>query len=130
MGASGYSDRIDVIVDVDEFYSRVGMIASYLELSWLGLETDLCFSFFWGHQIQRLLHFCFENPEYHIVSSNTPGRLVNRYLPDAQTYKLAKGDKNPNLVFNHFLSPKRTLVDEEVIGAALAILHHVKACKE
>jgi len=39
MGASGYGDRIELIVDICEFYERVGMVAPYTALERLGLAT-------------------------------------------------------------------------------------------
>jgi hypothetical protein len=39
---------------------------------------------------------------------------------------LAKGDQNPSLVLNHFMDPKRELVTEETVCAALAILDEIK----
>ena len=125
MGASGYGDRIELIVDICEFYERVGMVAPYTALERLGLATNLCFSFYWAEDLPQLLDFCRDNPEYHIISSDTPGRLVNRYLPGAKTYSLAKGDRNPNLVLNPLVNSKRALVHEEMICSALAIMNDI-----
>ena len=122
MGASGCGDRIELIVDICEFYRRVGLVASYLDLEWLGLQPNLCSDFFWSEDLPHLQQFCRENPEYHIVSSSSPGRLENRYVPGAQTYSIANGDRNPNLVLNPMVNPKWALVDEEVVCSALAIL--------
>jgi len=126
MGASGYGDRIELIVDISEFYRRVGLVAYYLELEWLGLVPNFCSGFFWGEDLPQLQQFCRGNPQYHIVSTTSPGRLVNKYVPGAKIYYLADGDRNPNLVLNPLVSPKRALVDEEVVCSALAIINNVE----
>ena len=130
MAASGYGDRVELIVDINEFWNRVGIIGDYYELQWLGFNLEPFPSVFRPEHIPEMLTFCRENPEYHVVTSITPGRLLNKYVPGRKVYKLAKGDQNPNLLLNPLVNPLRALVDEEVICAALAILGDVKAGNE
>ena len=125
MGASGYGSRIELIVNISEFFKRVGLICDYQEFEWLGLQRGISLTSFPPHLVEQLLNLCAQDPTYHIVSGTAPGRLVNKYVPNALSYQPANGDKNPDLVLNAFVDPKRALVDEEMMCSALAILHHV-----
>lgn len=125
MGALGHGSRIELIVNISEFFKRVGLICDYQEFDWLGLERGMSLTSFPPHLVGQLLDLCEQDPTYHLVSGTAPGRLVNKYVPNALSYQLAKGDKNPNLVLNAFIDPKRALVDEELICSALAIMNHV-----
>jgi hypothetical protein len=127
MGASGYGSRIELIVNISEFFKRVGLICDYQEFEWLGLQRGISLTSFPPHLVEQLLNLCAQDPTYHIVSGTAPGRLVNKYVPNALSYQPANGDKNPDLVLNAFVDPKRALVDEEMMCSALAILHHVDA---
>ena len=124
MSASGYEDRVELTVDIHRFFARVGIVFDYRELAWLGFELGTDLSLFRLQHLPQLLAFCLANPDYHVVSSTAPGRLVNKYVPDCRSYRLAKGDKNPNLVLDPLVNPERALVDEEVICSALAMLNN------
>ena len=124
MSASGYEDRVELMVDINKYFRRVGMICDFRELAWLGFDMGIYLSIFSQHLVPQLLTFCRENPEYHVVTSISAGRWVNKYVPDCRCYKLAKGDKNPNLVLNPLVSPERALVDEEVICSAITMLNN------
>ena len=127
MSASGHQDRIELMIDIHQYFRRVGMISDFRELAWLGFDMGIYLSIFSQHLTAQLLTFCRENPEYHVVTSVDPGRWVNKYVPDCRCYKLANGDKNPNLVLNPLVSPERALVDEEVICSALTMLNNTDA---
>ncbi len=127
MTASGSEDRVELMVDIHQYFRRVGMISDFRELAWLGFDMGIYLSIFPQHLAAQLLTFCRENPEYHVVTSVDPGRWVNKYVPDCRCYKLANGDKNPNLVLNPLVSPERALVDEEVICSALTMLNNTDA---
>ena len=73
----------------------------------------------WFDFTNRLSH----NSTYHIVTSLGEGRNINKYIPGQRVYSLARGDKNPCLMLSAFADPKRALVDEDMISAALAILN-------
>ena len=98
MTASGSEDRVELMVDIHQYFRRVGMISDFRELAWLGFDMGIYLSIFPQHLAAQLLTFCRENPEYHVVTSVDPGRWVNKYVPDCRCYKLANGDKNPNRV--------------------------------
>jgi len=97
MSAKGHGNRIEMIVDIVEFYDRVGIVGSYKELAWLGFELDNFGGIFRSKDHPQLLRFCEENPEYHVVTCTEPGRFVNHYVPNQRLYKLAKGDSYPHI---------------------------------
>lgn len=126
MSATVRAGHIELLVDINEFFNRVGIIGHYEELEWLGFIVDNFGGSFWPERVTELQRFCLENPEYHIVTYTDSGRYANKYVAGKGLYRLAKGDKNPSLVLNHFIDPKRELVAEDMICAALAILDEVK----
>ena len=121
MSALAHNHRVELFVDIIEFYERVGMICDFREFDRLGLERGFSLTSFPPHLVQQLLELCADDPSYHIVSGVTPERLVNKYIPDALSFHLAQGDSTPNLVLNPSVDPKRALVDEQLICSALAI---------
>ena len=126
MGAKAKHDKMTLIVDIDEFYDRVGLVWDYYELEWLGLKPFDFGGYFDSDEIPRLLEFCNLNPEYHIVSGFRGGRKINKFVPDARGYWLAIGDKDPSLLLNFLLDPKLPLIMEDVITEATAVLRDVK----
>ena len=126
MSASARENRIELIVDINIFYKRVGMVDNYYELEWLGFKTHYFSGSFEAESVPELLKFCQENLDYHIVSYTDHGRYENKYVPGHVLYRLANGDRDPTLVLNHLVDPNRVLIAEEVVCAALAVLHDVK----
>ena len=72
-----------------------------------------------------MVEFCAENPDYHMITILSGGRTINKFVPGERIYQLARGDKNPNLMLSVFGDPKRALVEEDMICAALAVLRDV-----
>ena len=122
MGAYAREDRVELIVDINEFYDRVKIVFPHTELEPLGLEPDTYSGMFLEESVQQLVEFCARNPKYHIVTGLDEGRSINRYVLGPHIYSLAIGDKNPCLMLSMFADPNRGLVDEDMICAALAIL--------
>jgi len=121
-GATGQEDRVELMVDINEFYNRTGLIASYLRLIALGFNVEHYGATFRPDRLPDLIEFCESNPEYHILTCMAPGRTVNRYVEGKNLYRLGNGDKNPYLVLNIFVDPARALVAEEMVCSAIAIL--------
>ena len=127
MVATGREDHIELMVDFNKFYSRVGLVGSHLELEWLGFKTESYGGTFWARRLPELFAFCVANPDYHIITYTDLGRIANKYVPDKDLYLLAKGDKNPSLVLNHLIDPARALDTEEMICSALTMLSDIDA---
>ena len=125
MSATGREDHIELIVDMDDFCRRVGLVSSYRELEWLGFEMEGFGGTFRARRLPELFAFCADNPDYHIMTYTDQGRVANKYVPDKNIYFLAKGDKNPCLVLNHLIDPARALVTEKMICSALAVVDDV-----
>ena len=126
MGASARKDKLDIMVSTPAFYDRTGIVSDYQEIEWLGFELDNLVGIFSQEDLPELLIFCKENPAYHIITCTAPGRLVNKYLPGHKCYRLASGDRNPNLVLNWCLDPMRPLIHEKLICEALTVLDDFK----
>ena len=122
MGAYTRENRIELMVDVNEFYDRVKIVFPHTELAPLGLQADSYSGLFFDSSVEQLVEFCAHNPTYHIVTGLDEGRSINRYIPGPHIYSLAVGDRNPCLMLSMFADPKRALVDEDMICAALSIL--------
>ena len=126
MGARARENQVELIVQSKEFKRRVGLISNYYDLEWLGLNGhDFCGVFGAGH-LPQLISFCRENPEYHIVSCDGPGRSVNRLLFGKDFYQIASGDRNPAIVLNYLLDPKLMVSWEDAVSSALAVFDDVK----
>jgi hypothetical protein len=123
MAAYSREDHIELIVEVKQFYDRVKIVFPHTELEQLGLEPDSFSGMFFEESVDQLIEFCTHNSTYHIVTSLGEGRNINKYIPGQRVYSLARGDKNPCLMLSAFADPKRALVDEDMISAALAILN-------
>ena len=127
VGARARENHVELIVNYDEFYSRVGLVTNYYDLEWLGfVGHDFAGSFDPCH-LPQLLTFCEQNPDHHVVSIVAPGRYVNKLVPgEDNTYLLANNDKDPCIVLNHLLDPEWLLIVEDGISAALAEIHDIK----
>ena len=126
MGARAKENHVELIVNYDEFYRRVGLVTNYYDLEWLGFSGhDFAGSFNSCH-LPQLLTFCDQNPDHHIVSVVEPGRYVNKFVKGSRSYKLADKDKDPSIILNHLLDPKWPLVVEDGIRAALAEIRDIK----
>ena len=114
------------MVESDRFNRRVGLITIFYDLEWLGLSGhDFCGAF-WRCFLPQLIQFCKENPEYHIVTSDGPGRLLNRLVEEKSFYMIGVGDKDPALVLNYLLDPAWPVSYEDGISEALAQLDNIK----
>jgi len=83
MSASGYEDRVELMVDIHKFFTRVGIVADYRELAWLGFELGTYLSLFRLRHLPHLLAFCVANSDYHVVmfdSAGTAGQQVRATL--------------------------------------------------
>ena len=127
MSATAREDHIELLVDINEFFDRVGIVGNYLELEWLGFKIESFSGSFRSERLPDLQHFCHENLDYHIVTYTGKGRYENRYVPGNVIYRLANGDRNPCLVLNHLIDPNRALVAEKTVCAVLAMLNDVEA---
>ena len=126
MGARANENKMTLLVDIDEFYDRVGLVWDYYELEWLGFKPFDYIGNFDSEELPQLLEFCRLNPEYHIVSGFKGGRMINKLVPEARGYWLANGDGDPSLILNFLLDPNLSLVTEDVITAAAAVFRDIK----
>jgi hypothetical protein len=127
MGAKAVCERIELITDSNAFNNRVGLKKNYYDLEWLGLSGhDFC-GIFRSRYLPQLIEFCNEHPQYHILTSCGPGRIVNRLVHDRHGYLIGDGDSDPNLVFNHTLSSEWHSLFEDGISSALAELDKIKS---
>ena len=126
MGATVNPKHAELILHMENFVHRVGLIYDYDELWWIGLKPRSLSGSFGPQCCVELIQFCAENRDYHIVSSVSPGRYINRYEPGDHIYFLANGDNSPNLILNHTLDPEWPLIAEDGISAALAELDDIK----
>ena len=81
------------------FLKRVGRIWIYDELKFLGIEPECLTGRFSSQSQALLLDFCASDPTYHIISCQNL-RMYNKYIPDANGYYLADGDKDPALEYD------------------------------
>ena len=51
-------------------------------------------------RVKQILKLVRRHPEYHIVTCLEPDLYVNTFVPNAQTYFLAEGDRDPRLIFD------------------------------
>ena len=126
MSARARENKIELIVESEEFNRRVGLITNFYDIEWLGLSGhDFCGSFRCCF-LPQLIQFCKDNPEYHILTSDGPGRLINRLVYGKDFYKIGDGDTDPALVLNYLLDPQWPILWEDGISYALAELDHIK----
>ena len=126
MPASAAEYKMELSHDISAFYRRTGTILNANELIWLGLKADDLTAIFGESEVNILLEFCKDNPEYHIVTIAEQGRLENRYVPGKRVHYLAKGDKNPNLAVNPFVGPDAELYAERVMQSILSVASGMK----
>ena len=126
MGARAKENKIELIVASEDFNRRVGLINNYYDLEWLGLSGhDFCGAFEFGF-LPQLIQFCEDNPEYHLLTCDGPGRLLNRLVQGKSFYKIGNGDTEPALVNNYLLDPQWPLLLEDGISSALTELDNIK----
>ena len=126
MGAIANENKMTLLVDSREFKERVGLVWNYYELEWLGFKPfDYCGDFR-PKELPQLQEFCRLNPEYQIVSGIGGGRKINKLIPNARSYWLANGDRDPSLMVNFLLNPNLPLIMEDVITAAAAVFRDIK----
>jgi len=126
MGARAREQQIELIVRSRDFNRRVGLITNYYDLEWLGLvghDFSGSFDYRFLTQLQR---FCKDHPEYHILSSDGPGRLINCFVEGKDFYQLGDADADPALVLNYLLDPQWSLSYEDCINAALTEIDNIK----
>ena len=80
-----------------EFLNRTAIILDF-EFEDINLIPNSPAGMFDNHRLEELKRFCVQNPVYHIVSVVNAGLYFNKPIPDAQTFYLAEGDSNPDLV--------------------------------
>lgn len=118
--------RQTLITSLRDFNTRVGLIQNYQEIERLGLVPRSMEAMFFSRDVATILNFCTQNQEYHVVTCTDGYRLENRYIPGYSMYHLAKGDKDPGLVFNWRLNPNRHLEHEIFIDELEAVLSDIK----
>ena len=126
MGARAREHKIELFLNARVFNKRVGLVKNYYEIEWLGLTGhDFCGSF--GRScLPQLIQFCKDNPEYHIVSCDGPGRYINRLVAHQSFYMIGDGDKDPNLVLNSLLDPQWQVLYEDGVSSGLAEFDNIK----
>ncbi|MBM4253795.1 MAG: hypothetical protein FJ146_17650 [Deltaproteobacteria bacterium] len=126
MGARAKVYKAALMVKSYDFSRRVGLIKNYYDLERLGLTGhDFCGKFP-SCFLPRLIRFCKENPRYHVVSSDGPGRLINRLVEGKCFYLIGNGDKDPALELNYLLDPEWPVLWEDGISSALAEIQDIK----
>ena len=126
MGARARENKIELMVESGDFNRRVGLITNFYDLEELGLSGHDFSGSFAQQCLPNLIQFCRENRAYHILSSDGPGRLLNRIVEGKTFYKIGDGDKDPVLVLNYLLDPQWPVAYEAGISAALAELDDIK----
>ena len=126
MVARAKENKIELLVRYQDFNRRVGLVNNYCELEFLGLTGQDFSGAFRGRYLPQLVQFCKDNPDYHILSGDGPGRLVNRLILERNYYMIGDGDQDPALVLNYLLDPQWPVLAEDGISAALAELEHIK----
>lgn len=83
----------------DEFQQLVGVLSEPYDFAGLPIQPYVANGAFLRDQLPALLKFVEDNPDYHIVTPLFKGRAkINRFLPHANSWYLAEGDPDPNLV--------------------------------
>ena len=122
MGARFKENLIEVTDDCHAFFIQTGTLCYYEEVEALGFKTFDVIGHFMGSDAGKLVEFCKDHPNYHIVTVTRSGYYENRYVPDQSLYYLANGDPNPHLVLNLFLHKNPELFAEEGLAKALAMI--------
>ena len=126
MAARANGEKAVLYFKSRDFYQRVGVINNFHELEWLGLAGHDFSGTFGSWMLPELIRFCRDNPEYHILSSNGPGRVVNQLLEGKVYYMIANGDRDPTLTLNQILDPYWPVLFEDGISSALSELDNIK----
>jgi hypothetical protein len=95
-------------IELQQFFKRVGKIWLYEELVFLGIEPERLTGKFGPSGLHSLQDFCSKNPDFHIISCHDY-KIFNQCKPNANSYYLADGDTDPDLMID-LLS--RLTVDE------------------
>jgi hypothetical protein len=85
-----------VTTDFSEFFDTVGLIIDQRRLRALGLQIENVTGTISPHEIEDVLDFCAQNPQYHVVSMIGEGIFLNRYDPRGDRFQLCDGDNDPN----------------------------------
>ena len=109
-------NRIELIVRSDVFHGLVHRVTDIEELAWYGLESRGLLGDIDPSELRTLTEVCAQYPEFHIVSYCKNRRIMNRLVHEAAFFYLARGDKNPYLVFNPWVDPMAPLFSENVFG--------------
>ncbi|MCX6105964.1 MAG: hypothetical protein NTY08_09055 [Proteobacteria bacterium] len=109
-------NHIELIVRTEVFHRLVQPVYDNDELGWYGLEPRGLLGDLGPSQLATLIQVCEQQLEFHIVSCCKNLRTINRLVTDAAIFYLARGDKNPYLVFNPWVDPMASLLDEDVFG--------------
>jgi hypothetical protein len=125
MAGVANSERMELIVTADQFYSLVTPITDVHELNWHGLEPLGLMGDLGPSQLANLMMVCEENNEFHIISYCQNLCTMNRPIQDAAFFRLAIGDKNPYLVFNPWADPLASLIDEDIVAKLGCELHEI-----
>jgi len=126
MGARAKINKIELMVSLEHFFRRVGIIKNYYRLESLGLSDHDFSGMFPGDRLSQLTRFCERNPRYHIVSSVGEERFVNRVVIGADFYLIADGERDPVLELNFLLDPEWHVLWEDGISETLAEINNIK----
>lgn len=85
-----------ITTSYSEFVRDVKIIFDPMRLKSLGLELGEAMGSFWPSEMEDVLDFCAQNPEFHIVSSMGEGIFINRYDTRGKLFNLAEGDSDPD----------------------------------
>ena len=122
----GNENHVELMLDAEEFGKLVRIIVDNDELTWLGLEPFGLIGSFRAKDAPKLLKFCDVNQEHHIVTYTSDHRAMNRYVANQRVYMLALGDKNPYLVLNPWIDPRRPLIEEDLFSKLGCELEQIK----
>ena len=120
------ANKVELIVNSEEFNRRVGLISNFHELEWLGLSGHDFSGVFTSSFLPSLIEFCKCNSDHHILTCDAPGRLLNGLVEGEDFYMIGNGDKDPALVLNYLLDPLWPVAYEDGIRSALAELNNIK----
>ena len=87
----------DTTRELGQFFKRVGQIWIYEELMFLGIDPETLAGRFRSESLHLLQELCAKEPTFHIISCEDY-KIYNKYIPNANGYYLADGDKDPSLM--------------------------------
>ena len=94
-----------------EFTAKIGLSTEEDELYEMGLMPRSVTGSFGREDLPELKHYC-ERYDFHIVTFAALHGFVNRELPDANSYYLARGDSDPHLEFIYPPEIWQSILDE------------------